>query len=298
MTRNSSDPCEQLTARVCGPRPLLDPRSSIARADLVEIGLSSTVAAGRYVAPLPMQVVVPRSAMRKSGAADAVAVSELLFGEGFDLYDSEGCWGFGRSTADHYTGWVLLSAVSEPGLPPSHRIAARRAPVFAGPDIKAAVVAELPFHSRFAATMSGRFAALETGGYVHLAHVEPIDTRAIQPIAAARLFTGAPYVWGGRSPDGVDCSGLVQMALAACGIAAPRDSDQQLAALGTAVPFGERTAGDLIFFPGHVGMLADGDRLFHANAHWMSTVEEPLADVIARLEATGIAAPVTGVRRL
>lgn len=264
----------------------------------MEIGLAGAVAAARYVAPLPMQVVVPRMAMRKSGAADAVAVSELLFGEGFDLYDSEGDWGFGRSTADHYTGWVLLSGLCEPGLQPTHRIALRRAPVFAAPDIKAAVLAELPFHSRFAATISGRFVALEAGGHVHAAHVEPIDTRAIQPIAAARLFTGAPYVWGGRSPDGVDCSGLVQVALAACGIMAPRDSDQQLAALGTAVPFGERAAGDLIFFPGHVGILADGDRLFHANAHWMSTVEEPLAAVVARLEATGVPAPVTGVRRL
>jgi cell wall-associated NlpC family hydrolase len=92
---------------------------------------------------------------------------------------------------------------------------------------------------------------------------------------------------------GVDCSGLVQAVLAAGGVQTPRDSDQQLVALGAALAFNDRAAGDIVFFPGHVGILVAGDRLLHANAHWMAVVEEPLADVIARI---GDGA-VTGVRR-
>jgi hypothetical protein len=283
------------TARLAGPRPRLDPRSSIARPDLVDIALAGSVAAARYVVPAPMHCAVPRTAMRKAGDAGAVAVSELLFGEGFDLFETVGEWAFGRSTADHYTGWVRADALAECDPLARARISAPLAPVFGAADIKAPVLMELPFGARVAGEAVDRFFALAGGGFIHLRHLAPMP--AI-PIDAARVFTGAPYLWGGRTPAGVDCSGLVQAALAACGVGCPRDSDQQLAALGTATAFDDRAAGDVVFFPGHVGILATRDRLFHANAHWMAVVEEPLADVIARLEAAGVAVPVSGVRRL
>jgi cell wall-associated NlpC family hydrolase len=173
-------------------------------------------------------------------------------------------------------------------------VTARVAPVFAAADIKAPVVLELPFGARVAGAAGERFFAC-AAGFIHNRHLAAAPAT---PIEVARLFTGAPYLWGGRTPLGVDCSGLVQAALAACGIAAPRDSDQQLGGLGVAADFEARDAGDLVFFPGHVGILATRDRLLHANAHWMATVEEPLADVIARLHAAGVAEPVTGVRRV
>jgi hypothetical protein len=281
----------ELTARLRGPRPRLDPRAHVFRGDFADVALAGEVAAHHYVAPVAMRCAVPRTAVRKAGDAGATAVSELLFGEDFDLFDLAGDWGFGRTAADRYTGWVAMAALGAPGEAPTERISARVAPVFAAADIKAPVLMELPFGARVAGARGEKFLALAGGGFVHLRHVSrpPEDY-----IEVARLFIGAPYLWGGRTPLGVDCSGLVQAALAAGGVQAPRDSDQQLAALGTEVAFEARAAGDIVFFPGHVGILVPGDRLLHANAFWMAAVEEPLADVIARI---GDGA-VTGVRRV
>jgi cell wall-associated NlpC family hydrolase len=281
-------------ARLAGPRPRLDPRRWIARADLVEIDLAGQVAAARYVAPLAMQAAVPRTAMRKAGDSGSVAVSELLAGEGFDVFEIVDGWAFGRSVADAYVGWVRADALLQRADRARVMVTARVAPVFAAADIKAPVVMELPFGGLVAGQAGERFFACDAG-FIHNRHLAAAPST---PIAVARLFTGAPYLWGGRTPLGVDCSGLVQAALAACGLAAPRDSDQQRDGLGVAVDFEARDAGDLVFFPGHVGILATRDRLLHANAHWMVTVEEPLADVIARLHAAGVAEPVTGVRRV
>lgn len=284
-----------LTARLSGPRPKLDPRAHIFRGDFADVALAGQLSAHNYVAPVAMRCNLSRAPVRKAGDAAAAAVSELLYGEDFDLFDIHGDWGFGRTAADRYTGWVAMAALSEPGAAPTHRISAPVAPVFAAPDIKAPVLVELPFAARVAGDPGEKFLALAGGGFVHLRHVA---LPPVTPIEVARLFTGAPYLWGGRTSLGVDCSGLMQAALTATGTACPRDSDQQLAALGTAMAFNERAAGDLVFFPGHVGILATRDRLFHANAHWMATVEESLEDVIARLVAAGVETPVTGVKRL
>jgi hypothetical protein len=283
-------------ARLVCVRPILDPRNNIARPDLVDAALAGLVAAARYVVPAAMICVVPRTAMRSAGNAGAVAVSELIFGEGFDLFEQVGGWAFGRSGHDRYTGWVLAESLAPvAGSTPIQSITASIAPVFSAPDIKSAVLAELPLGARIGGAPGERFFAVSDGGYIHNRHLDPLPPT---PLAVARRFTGAPYLWGGRTPFGVDCSGLVQAALGACGIAAPRDSDQQRDALGQAITMAERAAGDLVFFPGHVGILSGRDTLVHANAHWMATVEEPLANVIDRLAAAGVAEPVSGLRRL
>jgi hypothetical protein len=280
------------TAQLTGVRPGLDPRRWIARPDLVEIGLAGQVAAARYVAPLAMQVAVPRTPMRKAGSADSVAVSELLAGEAFDLFETVDGWAYGRSVADAYVGWVHADSLIPRTDAALVMVTARVAPVFAAADIKAPLISELPFGAWVAGAAETRFFACEAG-FIHNRHLAPAPAT---PIEVARLFTGAPYLWGGRTPLGVDCSGLVQAALAACGTACPRDSDQQRETIGTAVDFGDRRAGDVVFFPGHVGLLVDADTLLHANAYWMAVVSEPLADVIARL--ADVPEPVTGVRRL
>jgi cell wall-associated NlpC family hydrolase len=280
--------------RLRGPRPRLDPRIHIARPDLVDIALAGEVAAARYTAPQAMVCAAPQVAMRGHPDASASAVSELLHGEGFDLFDQSGDWAFGRSTHDRYTGYVPFAALAEPPAKPGphHRITARTAPVFTAPDIKSPVIHHLPMGSPIAAVEEGRFLALAGGGYLHAAHIAPLADASL--LSVARHFVGAPYVWGGRSPRGIDCSGLVQASLGFCGVAAPRDSDQQRDALGVAVNFADRQPGDLIFFPGHVGIIADHDHLLHANAHWMTTCEEPLANVLNRLGE----AAVIAVKRL
>ncbi len=266
------------------------------RGDIVDIALAGYVSASRYVCPAAMAGQRPTVPMRAAPEATAVAVSELLYGEAFEVFEISGDWCWGRTVHDGYLGWIEAAALGDPQGGEQRRISARRAPVFATPDIKAQVTMVLPLGARVSGCAEGRFFALAAGGFVHLRHIDSECCKS--PLEVARSFAGAPYVWGGRTPDGVDCSGLVQAALNACGLECPRDSDQQLATLGTPVAFAQRKTGDLLFFPGHVGILANADKLFHANAHWMVTVEEPLADVVARLTAAGVATPVLGVRRL
>ena len=265
--------------RLSGPRPVLDTRLHLAQPGLVEIGLADQVAAARYVAPQPMVCMVTRVPMR--GGPDGVAVSELLHGEAFDVFDISDDWALGRTLHDGYLGWVPLDVLAARAAPATHRITGRSAPVFAKADIKSEVMALLPMGSFVQGAEKDQFLALADGGHVHVAHVTDLGTKDL--LTVARRFMGAPYLWGGRTPDGLDCSGLVQTALSFCGLAAPRDSDQQRGELGDQVAFEARLPGDLIFFPGHVGIVAPDDRLLHANAHWMACVEEPLADVLARM---------------
>lgn len=179
----------------------------------------------------------------------------------------------------------------------THRVVAPLALVFANPNIKSSLVKTLAIGARVAGCEEGAFLRIEDG-YIHARHVAPLALAEADPVAVAERMIGAPYRWGGRGADGIDCSGLVQRALELAGIAAPRDSDMQRDQLGTFLPDeAPLKRGDLVFFPGHVGMMVDGERMIHANAYWMSTVVEPLADVIARLAPTH-ARPVTARKRI
>jgi cell wall-associated NlpC family hydrolase len=226
--------------------------------------------------------------------SDATAVNELLPGEGFALLDTGRSWGWGYALADHYVGYVAMAALAEPtaaGAPPA-TVGPGDGLLFARPDIKAPVLASLPAGARlhlepadgpFAQVTSGPCAGL----YLHDRHaMAPGDDRPRDWVAMARAFTGSPYRWGGRTRHGIDCSGLVQMARMLAGHACRRDSDMQ-AADAQPVARSEAARGDLAFWPGHVGILVEADRLLHANAHWMACVEEPLAAVEARIAAAG-----------
>ncbi|SNS77236.1 Cell wall-associated hydrolase, NlpC family [Sphingomonas laterariae] len=259
----------------------LDPRIYAVRKDIADIELADRVFAPHYAAAEALRVIVPSVALRDGPSADARAVSQLAFGEDFAVIDNEGGWAWGYGLHDHYVGYLPFAALGE-AAEPDHVVTAAAALVFAAADIKAPVVRTLPVGSRFAATAEGEFFKT-ADGFVHRRHAAPIADVAADPVAVAEQLIGQPYRWGGRGGDGVDCSGLVQLALAACGIAAPRDSDQQRE-LGSDIATGEALRrGDLVFFPGHVGLMADAETLVHANAHWMAVVREPLADVVARL---------------
>ena len=276
--------------------PSPDPRINAWRADLADTLLDGIVDVPRFVVPVRHRLTTQQAPIRKAPEADAVAVSELLLGEAFDVLDVSGGVAWGYSVHDHYVGYVDAAALAEGAEALTHRIAAPTALVFAKSDIKSTVIGALPMGALTSATAHDEKFVSAAGGYVHRRHIAAIDEYAADPVAVAELFLGTPYKWGGRTRGGLDCSGLVQIALGACGIACPRDSDMQ-AALGREVEDRRYRRGDLVFFPGHVGFMFDETRLLHANAFFMSTVIEPLADVIGRL-LPQYDQPVTAVRRL
>lgn len=275
-----------------------DRRTTPARPDLAAAALRGQVEAARFAEGEPRTIVAPTVPLRAEPRPDRGIDTELLRGEAFTVYDQdpEG-WSWGQAEADRYVGYLPTEALG-PLEAATHRVAALRTFVFPGPDIKLPAGPALPFGARLAVRgREGAFAAVE-GGWIWAGHLEPDDTRAADPVAVAERFLGVPYLWGGRSSLGLDCSGLVQTALRAAGHACPRDTDMQERALGAAVdPAGPLRRGDLVFWRGHVGLMRDGGALLHANGHSMTVESEPLAEARARIRAAA-GHDVTSVRRL
>lgn len=301
-TRTEAEPAGD--ARPCaatfhldGPTRRLDRRVNAVRQDIADVALAGTLFAPHYAAPMLRTCVAPSAMMRNAPQAAAEAVSQILAGEAFAVLDLAGGWAWGYSAQDHYVGYVEATALGDHSAP-THRIVVREALIFAAPSIKAAVVGTLPFGAGVAGRETEAFLAV-ADGFIHLRHVLPIaDIGNRDVVSIAELFLGTPYLWGGRGAGGIDCSGLVQIALAATGVRAPRDTDQQRSQIGSEIAEdGTLRRCDLIYFPGHVGLMVDDKRLLHANAHWMSTVIEPLADVVARLVPT-CDRPILSRRRL
>lgn len=279
-----------------GPTRRLDPRVNAYRRDIADVALAGTLFAPHYAAPMPSMVGGSAAMIYKAASHEAEAVSQILPGEEFAILDLAGGWAWGFSPHDHYVGYVDARLLA-PVVTPTHRVHVREALLFAGPSIKSPLRGRLPFGARITGAMQDDFLATDNG-FIHERHVVAIDENMTDPVAVAEQLIGAPYLWAGRGGDGIDCSGLVQAALSACGINAPRDTDMQREALGAELPEGARLRrGDVISFPGHIGLMVDEDRLIHANAHWMSVVIEPLADVVARLEPHHDR-PILGRRRM
>lgn len=286
-----------------------DPRITPIRGDLADISLAGRFFAPHYAAPVIRRCTAAMAMILDAGSADGMAVSQLLHGEAFAILDISGDWGWGYSVHDGYNGYISIAAL-EPvsgagcGPEPTHIISARAGLVFADASIKSPVRLTLPMGATLAvagASACDKFWLCDAG-FISKRHATPMASHRPNPVDSAAQLMGAPYLWGGRGGAGLDCSGLVQMVLGLAGIKAPRDSDQQLANLGRMLHDDDaEQRGDLIFFPGHVGIMADRDHLTHANAHWMQVVTEPLADVIARImrdQSAPGAAAVLGRKRI
>jgi cell wall-associated NlpC family hydrolase len=279
-----------------------DPRITPARPDLAAKHLEGRVAAARFVDGVVREVVAPQAPVRRDPSPDAPLDTEALQGERVTLYEAtdEG-WAWGQLAGDGYVGWLPAAALAAPGPIPTHKVAALRTLVFPGPSIKLPPTAALPLGARLAIVRhEGRLAVTAGGGYVPMSHLAPVDAAEPDFVAVAERFLGVPYLWGGKTSLGVDCSGLVQVALTACRIACPRDSDMQEQALGAPVStdagFTNLRRGDLIFWKGHVAIVRDAETLLHANAFHMAVAIEPLAAAIARIRA--IESEVTRVKRM
>jgi cell wall-associated NlpC family hydrolase len=269
---------------------------TLARPDLAAADLQGLAPAERYRDRRRMRLVVPVAALRRAPDAAAEQLDQLLYGETFDMLDPQGDFAWGQARRDGYVGFVEAAALSEAAAAPTHRVGALRTFAFAQPSIKAPAIGPFSLNALVTvAEVTGDFARDDAGAWFWAAHLAPIGRFERDPAAVAERFLGAPYLWGGRDSLGLDCSGLVQQALQACGQACPRDSDQQ-AALGHEVARETLRRGDLVFWRGHVGMMLDQARLIHANGHHMAVAIEPLEAAVARIEASGSGAP-TAYRR-
>lgn len=283
-----------------------DPRLTPARPDLAAAHLKGRIPADRYVEPVAARVIEAVAPLRRRPRADAGLDTEALFGETIRVYDEddEG-WSWVQLDRDGYVGWMPAHAILKGEAPAAtHRVATLATFVYPALSIKEPPIARLSFLSPVRviaereAENGRRFCVTADGGAIVASHLEPIETRASDPVAVAERFLGLPYLWGGRSSLGIDCSGLVQTALFACGAPCPRDADLQEACLGEAVGLDPSLwrRGDLLFWPGHVGLVRDTTSFVHATGHTMTVIVEDLAAGLARIEAAG--SPLRAVRRL
>jgi cell wall-associated NlpC family hydrolase len=273
------------------------PRLTPARPDLAARSLEGKVTAARFVDGEPREVIEPQLPLRRSPAPDALLDTEALMGERVTVYETtEEGWAWGQLDADGYVGFMPASGLGAPGQAPTHRVSALRTLLFPTPSFKLPPIGALPLGARLAVKRSeGRFALTAAGGYVPAAHLAPVESREDDFVAVAERFLGTPYLWGGKTSLGLDCSGLVQVALTACGVPCPRDTDMQQTALGEAAD-GPRRRGDLIFWKGHVAIARDASTMIHANAFHMAVAIEPIDEAIARIRASD--GEVTTVRRV
>jgi|SRR5689334_2781460 len=276
----------------------LDPRLNAFRPEIAAKHLQGQVEAKRFVEGTLYQVVEPATALRRAPSHEARLDSESLLGERVMIYETnEKDWAWGQLETDGYVGWLSANAIAPAIITPTHKVSVPRTFAFPGPDIKLQPVTALPMGATLAvAQQDERFAVTASGWHVPKTHLASIKARRPDFVAVAEQFLGVPYLWGGKTSLGLDCSGLVQISLQAAGVACPRDSDMQELALGKLSSLASLRRGDLIFWKGHVAIARDAESVIHANAHHMLVAIEPATEAIARISASG--GEITAVKRV
>ncbi len=278
-----------------------DPRLTPARPDLAAKYLEGRIEAKRFVTGEAFEISDSIAPLRGAPSSEAMLLTQALMGERVTIYDRDGeGFAWGQLNSDGYVGWLPDRALTKPAAAPTHKITALRTFAFPGPSIKLPPVDTLVMGAAVTVIRDdGVFAVTRGGWYLPRQHVGPIDRHVDDFVAVAEQFVGTPYLWGGKSGLGIDCSGLVQVALNAAGIGCPRDSDMQQDGLGRALDAAESRKlrrGDLMFWNGHVAIARDADTIVHANAHHMATTIENTRVAIARIKAAG--SEITAIKRL
>lgn len=277
---------------------MLDPRLNPYRRDIAAAHLRGQVETAHFVEGMRYEIREPLADLRRDPAHEAALDTQALKGERVMVYEitDEG-WAWGQLETDGYVGYLSANALGPTGAVPTHRVAVPRTFGFPAADIKLPPMIALPMGAGIAVTRtSAGFAVDDFGWHYPLDHLTAIPATAPDFVAMAGMFLKVPYLWGGKSSLGIDCSGLVQVALNASGLACPRDSYMQEKTLGSPVTLAQMQRGDLVFWKGHVAIASGEKTLIHANAHHMMVVEEPASEAIARIKAAG--SDITSIKRL
>jgi cell wall-associated NlpC family hydrolase len=278
----------------------LDTRLHAYKPTRADITLKGKVEAEYFVVGQKMQVKVPVLNIHKGPSREAMQVTQALIGETVSVFETEHGWAWLQLKNDGFVGYAEMSKLGSNVFETTHHVAVLSTTHYPKPDLKSQPVKHLSLQSALSVNgVDGDYAILATGGYVFADHLRAISQPLPDYVSVAGLFLGTPYLWGGKSVAGLDCSGLVQVASQAAGKVCPRDSDMQEQALGTQWPtddVGNLQRGDLVFWDGHVGIMTNATDLLHANAYHMMVMIEPLSEAIARIGKTG--KPVTSIRRI
>mgnify|MGYP001604100124 CR=1 FL=1 len=278
-----------------------DRRLHAYRPDLAEEALRGSVTAGHYVTGTPARLSASVASLRPRPDEAAGIDTQVLFGEGLRVLDRADGWALVKSDFDGYVGYLPETALDAALTPATHIVAVPRTFAYTGPDLRTPTAFALSIGSRLTVvgeseTRGTRYLTLEGGQSVVAGHCLLVGEAAGEDyVAIAGRFLETPYLWGGRSGFGLDCSALVQLSMMMAGKSAPRDSDMQAAGLGMPIERDELRRGDLVFWKGHVAIMEDEATIIHANGHTMSVAREPLA---AAIERTGyLYQQPTGYRR-
>jgi len=279
-----------------------DRRITPFRADLADERLRGQVEAKRFSTGTVRRVLASFAPLHRSPSREAPVDTQAIRGESVTVYDDHEGWSWVQLHDDGYVGYLPSEALSEPGPERTHRVSAVRTFIYPGPNLKLPHQGYLTLNSRLAiAETQGDYARLDTGGWVFAAHLSGLEAYEADYVAVAERFLHTPYLWGGKTSIGLDCSGLAQTVLTAAGIKAPRDSDMQEEQLGTPVEvrpdLGGLRRGDLVFWKGHVGLMVDETRLIHATGHTMTVTIEPLSVAEERIRRTSYG-PISSIKRL
>lgn len=233
-----------------------------------------------FVPGEPFAVILPLAELcdQPDGARDR----QVFLGDRGLLVERRDGWAFVQMTKDGYCGWLPLAALGADE-EATHWVSAPASHLYPGPDLRLREKGMLSMTSRLRVLGETDGWLETTRGFVPAKHVKPLGEWHKDPVAVAQTYLGVPYLWGGNGRAGLDCSGLMQLSLCACGIDCPGDSDMQMK-MGAPVPDKKpMKRGDLIFWKGHVAMAMNADFIIHATAAYMAVAAEPLKTTLSRL---------------